>query len=98
MFLIPHSLFLIPLNYLDSNVIPFTFRVKDGERHPQLHSGEYYWLGPDLTRNTRRRCILIFPAFLITLNRIVLMTGPKSVSHYTPLAQRLLKSGYVPHI
>ena len=39
--------------------------LEDGERHPQPYSGEYYWLGPDLTQNTRGRCILILSVFLI---------------------------------
>ena len=40
-------------------------------------------------RNTRRRYILIFPEVLINPTRMLLMTGPKSVSHYPPSAWRL---------
>ena len=56
---------------------------------PQAHPGEYDWLDPDLTQNTRGNYILILPAFLITPTRMV-CTGPKWVSHYPPLAWRLL--------
>ena len=36
--------------------------MEDGERRSQSNSGEYYWLGPELTQNTRGRYIPIFPA------------------------------------
>ena len=56
-------LFLIPSNYLDSNILPFTFRVECSKRRSQSYSGEYYWSDPYLTKNTQRCYILIgFPA------------------------------------
>ena len=61
-----------------------------GERRPQSHSGEYDWLDPDLTQNTQGRYILILPEVLITPTHMLLMTGPKLVSYYPHLAQRLL--------
>ena len=72
--------------------------MKYGERYSQLNSGEYDWLGPELTRNKQGRYILISPMVLINPTRMVLITCPKLVSHYPPLAERLLKSGYVPHV
>ena len=50
---IPYSLFLIPLNYYDSDVIPFTFCVECGEIRSQSHSIEYGCLDPYIPRNTR---------------------------------------------
>ena len=85
---IPYSLFLITLNYSSSNILPFTFRVKDGEICSQSHSVEYGWLGPDLTQNKRGRYILILLMVLMTPNRMV-CTGIKSGSNYPPLARRL---------
>ena len=55
------------LNSLDCNVLPFTFRVEDGERRSQPYFGEYYWLGPYFTQNIWERYILIFPAILNAL-------------------------------
>ena len=40
-----------------------------GERRPQSNSGEYVWLGSDVTRNTQGRYIPIFP-------RVVIMITP----------------------
>ena len=96
------SLFLIPLNYSDSDVFTFTFRVKDGEICSLLYSGGYDWLGLKLTRNTRGHYILILPEVLITpalLQYIYyqiteLDTGP----HYLPLEQRLSWSEYVLYV
>ena len=50
-----HSLFRIPFNYLDSNVLSFTFHLEYGERRPQSCSDEHDWFSPDLTQNTRGR-------------------------------------------
>ena len=60
------SLFLIPLDYSDSDILPFTFHVEDGKRCHQSHSRKYDWLVPDLTKNTRGCYILIFLGVLIT--------------------------------
>ena len=38
--------------------------------------------------------ILIFLVFLITPTCMVLMTGPKSISHYPPSTQRLIQAVY----
>ena len=40
--------------------------MEDGEIRSQLHSIEYYWLGSDLTKNTRGRYIFILTAVFIT--------------------------------
>ena len=69
--LIPYSLFLITLDYLDSDVLPFNFRLVDSERDSHPHPREYNWLGPDLTRNTQGRYKHILPVVLITPNRMV---------------------------
>ena len=50
-----HSIFHIPFNYLDSNVIPFTFHLEDGERRSQSCSDEHDWFSPDLTQNNQGR-------------------------------------------
>ena len=73
--LIPYFLFIF--EYLDFDVIPFTLRVEDYERHSKPYLGKYAWLGPDLTQNTRGRYIPILPEVRITLNFMVLLTGPK---------------------
>ena len=44
--------------------------MEGGERRSQSHSGEYYWLGPDLTQNTRGRYIHIF------MVEVVMLTPP----------------------
>ena len=51
-------------------------------------------LGPYLMQNTRGQYILIFPSVLITSTRMVLMTGPKLISHYLPLARMSIHSVY----
>ena len=48
-----HSPFRITFNSLDSNVIPFTFHLEDGEIRSQSCSDEHDWFSPDLTWNTR---------------------------------------------
>ena len=83
---------LLIFNYSDSDVLTLTFRLEDGERRPQPHSGEYYCLGPDLTENTRRRYILIFAAVLITLTRMVYRMHAPLLSQYNII--RLLRGGY----
>ena len=60
-------MFLITFNYLDSDVLPFSFRVEDGERRSQPYSREYDWLGPDLTLNTQGPYTLVLPEVFITL-------------------------------
>ena len=68
--------------------------MEDGERRPQSHFEDYYWLGPDLTQNTRVCYILIFSAVLITTVVVrssslpIAVTDP--VSRYPPVAWRLL--------
>ena len=42
-------------------------------------------------QNTLGKYILILTAVLITLTRMVLMTGPKLVSHYSPFVLRLMQ-------
>ena len=54
-------------NHFDSDFIPFTLFMEDGERHSQSHSGEYYWLVPDLTLSTLGRYITIFPVAVVML-------------------------------
>ena len=71
--------------------------MEDGETRSQSHPVEYDWLGPDLTRNTRGRYILIFTTVLISPIHVV-CTGLESVSHYPPFTRRLLSSGYLLHI
>ena len=44
--------------------------MEDGKVRPQSHSGEYDWLVPELTRNTRGRHIPVLPVFLITPTRM----------------------------
>ena len=46
--------------------------MEDGKILPQKYSVEYDWLGPDPTRNTLGRYILILPALFITLTHMVL--------------------------
>ena len=61
--LISYSLFLLIV------YTPMLFPsppLEDVERHSQLYSGEYDWLGPYLTQNTRGQYILILLAVLIT--------------------------------
>ena len=41
--------------------------MEDGERRPQSHSVEYYWLGPDLTQNKLGRYIPLFPVVIVML-------------------------------
>ena len=48
-----HSIFHITFNCLNSDVLPFTFHVEDGERRSQLCSDEHAWFIPDLTQNTQ---------------------------------------------
>ena len=48
-------------NLFDSDVLPFTFNVEDGEIRSQSHSREYYWLGPYLTQNTQGLYIPLLP-------------------------------------
>ena len=48
-----HSLFRIPFNYLDSDVLPLTLIAEDGERCFQLCSNGHNWCIPDLAQNTR---------------------------------------------
>ena len=44
-------------NYSESDVLPFTFHVEDGEICSQLCSDEHDWFILNLTQNTRgRRC------------------------------------------
>ena len=50
-----HSLLLIPFNYLDSGVLPFTFHLEDGERRSQSCSDEHDLFSPYLTWNTQGR-------------------------------------------
>ena len=50
-----HSVFRITFNYLDLNVLPFTFHMEDGERRPQLFSYEHDWFRPDLKKKSRGR-------------------------------------------
>ena len=40
-----------PFNYLDSDVIPFTLNMEDGERRSQWCSDEHDWFSPDLVQN-----------------------------------------------
>ena len=47
-----YSLFCIPFNYLDSDVISFNLQVEYGERRSQVCSDEHDWFILDLTRNT----------------------------------------------
>ena len=54
----------------------------------------YEWLGTDLTQNILGHYIPILPTVLITLTSMVLMTGPKLVSHYPPSVWRLTQSLY----
>ena len=39
--------------------------MENGERRSQSHSREYYWLGPDILRNTRGQYILVLLVALI---------------------------------
>ena len=48
--------------------LPSTSPFKMVKDAPILYSAEYYFLGPDLTRNTRGQYIPIFPVFFITPN------------------------------
>ena len=47
-----------------------------GERFSQPYYGEYDWLGPYLIQNTQGRYILILPAFLMALTRMLLRDKP----------------------
>ena len=58
--------FLSLFNYLDSDVLPYTFCVEDYEIHSQPHSIEYDGLVPDLTKNIGGNYILTFLVDLIT--------------------------------
>ena len=60
--------------------------LEDGERQSQPYSREHDWFGPDLMWNTLGRYILIFLSVLINPTRMLLITGPKLVSHYPPLS------------
>ena len=60
------------MNYSDSDFLPFNLRMEDGKILPQKYSVEYDWLGPDPTRNTLGRYILILPALFITSTHMVL--------------------------
>ena len=64
--------------------------MEDGHRCPQSYSGEYGWLGPDITQNTRGRYILILAAILIALvllqSSSLKSTVPNPGLHYLPLA------------
>ena len=75
------------------NILPFIFHLEDGERRSQPYSGEYDWLGPDLTRNTRGQYILVFPAVLVTpfllQSRSEPITITDMLSHYPPSEFRL---------
>ena len=51
--------------------------MKDGERRPQSNSGEYDWLGPDLTRNKRGQLYPYIPSGLSYSNQVWYVTGPK---------------------
>ena len=53
-----HYLFRIPFTYLDSNVLPFTFHVEDGEIRSRSCCDEYDRFSLDLTQNTQGR---LFP-------------------------------------
>ena len=44
-----HSLFCVPFNYLESDALPFTFHLEDGERRSKSCSDEHHWFIPDLT-------------------------------------------------
>ena len=59
-------IYLTQFNYFDSDVLTFTFCMEDGERCPQSHSVEYDWIGPEPTRNSRRRYISTLLVSLIT--------------------------------
>ena len=45
-------------------------------------------------QNTQKRCIPIFPAVLITLTSMVLLTVPKLVLYHPPVVPRLTQSVY----
>ena len=63
MSLIPYYLFLLSIYapmFFSSPPLGIWWKFS------QPYSGEYNWLGPDLTLNTRGRYILIFPVVLIT--------------------------------
>ena len=60
------SIYLTWFDYFESDFLPFTFRVEDGERFSQSNSGEYYFLGQYPTLNTRGRYIPIYPVVIIS--------------------------------
>ena len=47
-----NSPFLIPANYLYSDILPFNSTCKIVKYPPQVYSDKYDWLGPDTTRNS----------------------------------------------
>ena len=63
------------LNCFYWNCYSLHLPVEGGERHPQSHSGEYDWLGPDLMWNTQGWYIYIF---LVA----VVMVTPNRHNHY----------------
>ena len=93
-----HSIFRITFNYLDSNVIPFTFHVEDGERRSQSCYNEHNCFRPDLKRNTQGQwCPNITGGFNyskpVGCNRRK-HACPELVSHYPPSVWRLTKFVY----
>ena len=63
--------------------------MEDGERRSQPYSGEYDWLDPDRTLNTKVQYILIVLAVFIALEHMVLIIGSMLVSHYLHSKWRL---------
>ena len=71
---------------------PFTWKMmKDAPSHIMTNMIGYAHIYLKILED---RYILILPVILFTLNRMVLMTGPKSGSKYPPSAWRLIKYTY----
>ena len=67
--------------------------MEDDERRPQSLSGEYAWLGPYLTRNTRGRYIHIFPEAIVMLTPYgIALNHPqyRAIQYWLTLVRRLL--------
>ena len=61
-----HSLFYITFNYLESDVLLFTFHVEDGERLSQPCSDEHDWFSPDLLQIPEDGDVPILPVVIST--------------------------------
>ena len=84
------SLLHIPLNYSDSDVLPFNFHIEYGERLSQSNPGEYDWLGPD-SRKIQGDNIFLYSCRVILIRPVWYLTnGHGFGSHYLPIAQKLL--------